>query len=650
MLRRSARRKESDQAVPDAPTTPQKAISVAKKRPKRVPAVESNAEATASKPTSEVKPSQRKRGKLRFITEMPLDILFEIFSHVFPVDLLNASRSSKALRDILLRKSVAFIWKQAYLNLNHSPPPCPDDLNEAQYANLLWGTRCFFCGVPSTVVAWQCRVRTCRDCIYTSKFTSIFSPDNPLVNNFKKAALACSTWWYSPPSRAGGSKYICVTSDLEAIRKRLDELDEAKADTLEFVTQCNQIIARKQEHSVLCRTWESIQRDNRKHERKDARDNRKTAILAKLKALGWSDELSKGHTMSIFVGLPAVKQNKELTERIWTNIQPELVAFLEEVKRQRLQSARIVVLRARISTLAAVAQNQLSAMPISEVRPSINDVCAMPEYRAILEFPSDTIITKKHFVELLANLPGQTDQWRKSNTELLLKLLPKQKGNKKLDTSRLDLCTTFFRCHSCREPISYPRILSHACLLKGPEKSEEEVDVLFQACRQAPWVHGQETIVFDTEASDITTMLIKMCGRDPKIMTSSAMDELDSRFECLRCAHPRQGRLVMKWRIALLHELEEHYGETVNATSWELLGADDVIAAKEQEVKTKKRPPPDLLCVKCNNWTTYTHAQIQKHLISQHAMDSVEDNAIRNLDATIRMHPGAVRINDVESV
>lgn len=38
-------------------------------------------------------------------------------------------------------------------------------------------------------------------------------------------------------------------------------------------------------------------------------------ILAKLEALGWNDELSKGHTMSIFVGLPAVKQNKELTER-----------------------------------------------------------------------------------------------------------------------------------------------------------------------------------------------------------------------------------------------------------------------------------------------------------------------------------------------
>lgn len=74
---------------------------------------------------------------------------------------------------------------------------------------------------------------------------------------------------------------------------------------------------------------------------------------------------------------------------------------------------------------------------------------------------------------------------------------------------------------------------------------------------------------------------------------------------------------LIQFTIQLLHELEEHYGETVNATSWKLLGAHDVIAAKEQEVKTKKRPPPDLLCMKCNNWTTYSFAQIQKHLVSQ---------------------------------
>lgn len=96
---------------------------------------------------SEVKPSKKRRGKLYLITEMPLDILFEIFGQLFPADVLHLSMSSKALRDILLRKSAAFLWKQAFLNMKITPPPpCPDDLNEPQYANLLWGKYCFVIG------------------------------------------------------------------------------------------------------------------------------------------------------------------------------------------------------------------------------------------------------------------------------------------------------------------------------------------------------------------------------------------------------------------------------------------------------------------------------------------------------------------------
>ncbi|KAJ7827469.1 hypothetical protein B0H14DRAFT_1229127 [Mycena olivaceomarginata] len=105
-----------------------------------------------------------------------------------------------------------------------------------------------------------------------------------------------------------------------------------------------------------------------------------------------------------------------------------------------------------------------------------------------------------------------------------------------------------------------------------------------------PWTHGHKDITFDTEASDISGMLIKLCGRDPKTLTTHEMDELDSRFECLRCVHSTQGKLVMKWRIALLHELEDHYGETLKATSYRLLDPDEVIAAKAREVTLKSGP------------------------------------------------------------
>ncbi|KAG6807304.1 hypothetical protein H0H92_008053, partial [Tricholoma furcatifolium] len=52
------------------------------------------------------------RGKLRLMAEMPLDILFEMFSHLEPVDLLHLSRANKFLRNMLMNRRVNFLWKQ----------------------------------------------------------------------------------------------------------------------------------------------------------------------------------------------------------------------------------------------------------------------------------------------------------------------------------------------------------------------------------------------------------------------------------------------------------------------------------------------------------------------------------------------------------
>lgn len=229
-----------------------------------------------------------------------------------------------------------------------------------------------------------------------------------------------------------------------------------------------------------------------------------------------------------------------------------LISYLEDVKRRRLRDERISLIRNRIALLGPAVDRALSSQPISDVQPSLYDICALPQYRTILESPSGMEITAKNFTELLSQLPEQSAQWRKSNKETVLRLLPSalKKTSGKSAVDPLELCTTFFRCHSCKEPISFPRILSHVCLLAWPGEVEEE-DIFFRSCRQSPWIHGHEGIAFDAEASSIVATLIKMCGQDPKTTTTTEMDNLDPRFECVRCPHPRQGRLVMQWRIAV---------------------------------------------------------------------------------------------------
>ena len=101
-----------------------------------------------------------RRGKLRLMTEIPMDTLLEIFSHVEPLDLLHLSWATKDLHALITASRNAFLWTrvrmflrsndmpliasvQAYENLqSRRPPPCPPGKNIAQYTNLLFGRVC----------------------------------------------------------------------------------------------------------------------------------------------------------------------------------------------------------------------------------------------------------------------------------------------------------------------------------------------------------------------------------------------------------------------------------------------------------------------------------------------------------------------------
>ena len=54
------------------------------------------------------------------------------------------SWANKAFRNVLTSKSSRHIWIAAFNNIPEvkRPPPCPEDLTEIAYANLLYNPRC----------------------------------------------------------------------------------------------------------------------------------------------------------------------------------------------------------------------------------------------------------------------------------------------------------------------------------------------------------------------------------------------------------------------------------------------------------------------------------------------------------------------------
>lgn len=148
-----------------------------------------------------------KRGGLDKLTAMPLDVVFEvrlwmfsgkydiqlepdsgavpqILCYLHPGDLLNLARTSKDFRELLMsRRSMSF-WKAARQNVEDLPP-CPEDMSEPAYANLLFRTNCYVSlllflmrhadTVSSFVlqhcsragcdqIYWDCRARYCKNC------------------------------------------------------------------------------------------------------------------------------------------------------------------------------------------------------------------------------------------------------------------------------------------------------------------------------------------------------------------------------------------------------------------------------------------------------------------------------------------------------
>jgi hypothetical protein len=75
----------------------------------------------------------------------------QIFGHLDPLDVLHLTRTTKALRDILMRRSALSVWKHALSNVE-GLPDCPRDLTEPQWVNLVFDTLCHVCVEPIVLI------------------------------------------------------------------------------------------------------------------------------------------------------------------------------------------------------------------------------------------------------------------------------------------------------------------------------------------------------------------------------------------------------------------------------------------------------------------------------------------------------------------
>ncbi|TFK42053.1 hypothetical protein BDQ12DRAFT_645494 [Crucibulum laeve] len=368
---------------------------------------------------------KRKAGKLSGLLELPLDVLFEIFAHLHPADLLKMARLNKEFRKLLMHRSTIGLWKDALANVS-GLPECPAAMTEIEWVNLVFSQHCHYCLSTVRTVEWTFRKRICTTC----------ARDQLVEYNRYMYMISDPDFILAVPTRTGKKQtnyylaehYNAVEKEYHAL-----ETDEARA---EYLKQKKAEAKDIMNHAKLCERWFQSQQMSRSDELQKLREERKAAIVKKLRDLGWGKDLdSIGRFDPRLDYLKAVKQPHRLTERVWMNIKDSVLEFMASVRQRRLQKEYKELIIARKSSAVHVFREYKNALlPMTEPIPEPPNYCAFTVIKDILNQAADVEVSEHSYADVIPLIPDLIDIWRKDIHSKLIETMQfhsvrRQSGN-----------------------------------------------------------------------------------------------------------------------------------------------------------------------------------------------------------------------------
>ncbi|KAG2122589.1 hypothetical protein DEU56DRAFT_831761 [Suillus clintonianus] len=539
---------------------------------------------------------QPRPGKLAALMNLPMDVLFEVFGHLNPLDILRLARTTKQFRRVLMHRSSMSVWKNARDNVPNMPD-CPPFWTEPHYANLAFDPHCHECSAPGVRnVDWRIGRRICAKCSKTCMVDAY--PGESIISSLV-------------PSKYGKrGRLLFYRKEVEEVQNILHVLtdpveleayrEERRAFVKEMETKAKELDA-----------WAASQAKDRSDQLEDARRDRKTAIIERLTEIGWGDEIEHIPYTDDLSHHKLVKQPTRLTDRIWNNIKNDMIKYMEDMRARRLERERKALLIARRRIAIGVLRNyKIARLPFTDVMPEPVDFCSFPEVIEIVNLPTETEVTEASFAEVASRMDDLAQTWRarihsqlrarvKDNMLLGAKrrgwtervtpdphyeeyveslgVITDVKGKKKevsppvpddddIDRS-IPLATTVFRCKTCTPsiglpdlsdsdyddflgslggrrsksiPLFYPKVIGHCCLTRSRTlpwdyfaTDDPNFRIDFPMSTRTKW--SSHLLQVDDEASKGARTVVDACGEDPLIATATKMDELDPRLACLDC-------------------------------------------------------------------------------------------------------------------
>ncbi|KAF8173616.1 hypothetical protein BJ912DRAFT_931853 [Pholiota molesta] len=383
-------------------------------------------------------------GKLSGLLSLPLDIFFEITSHLHPLDLLHLSRASRHFARMFLRKDNRHAWLAARQTVE-GLPDCPRDISEAQYAHLLFESICSGCGSIGRRLLFNLRVRFCASC-YKTKVEAHKMIEG--VHSYLAKVLQIIPHTYS-------------VTDLSVVEFLPHQYYTIKDEFLkacaagsgdEFLQERQEAVSALIDHGDRVSEFLEELQERKEQERMRLREIRKLQIDARIMDLGYTrDEIPEEYAAYE----AEIKKPKALTDRAWQGMAARLGA-LAAARRADAVRERIV---ARFWEWARVYGAQYSR---DEWPDPFNAAKTDTVITLLAEADASIPFTIARFDAHSAQIRADLVAWRdKANQKIVDKLAAVYGLPRSAATSSLDRASAVMRCVDCAQLLFASGVMRH---------------------------------------------------------------------------------------------------------------------------------------------------------------------------------------------
>ncbi|PCH43514.1 hypothetical protein WOLCODRAFT_138386, partial [Wolfiporia cocos MD-104 SS10] len=565
-----------------------------------------------------------RRGGLKSLPDMPLDILFEIFTCLGPKDLLYLTRTSKSLRQLLMTRETISVWKATRANIRELPE-CPSFLSEPAYANLAFSPHCHRCLKSNVrIVIWEFCARYCSEC-KLEMFCSWNVIERILDIEMSEALNIVRADIFQTHER--GHHEVLHRPEYERMKQTWESLpnEEAKA---QFQKEQKERVQQIKQFSRLCRRWENSLAGERSAELEEHRRTRLRQIVSRLEEMGWGEELDrmKDGRYAELARHTSVCVSRPLTERAWKKIRDDVVERMEELRERRIKKERRKTLATRLRLLSTALEEMLSdvrATAATQMEPFISDYAFMPEFRSIIESPDEREVTRETLDALRDLLPSLVVSWQADLKSRFVDLV-KSKITAPEGVDVCNLAITCVECRACHMLLWFPGLLAHRCFRSirmdsyGMDPNPDAYESIVASVMSDRRPQFTMLEVPDDTALDRSRNIVRLCKLDPATATTQDMDALDIRLSNVS----NNETWDRTWRAAM------HSGCTFPrplGVEWSLVPQSRMDELRERERAYLKRRVI-WCCALCSysfhhGSRIWDYADIKTHMLLQHLIE-----------------------------